>query len=86
MTPWGFLGALLAFLISMGVSRYVSLGSIMAGIVLPLVVWWRGEPRPILGICVLMGAMAVMKHRSNILRIMAGVEPKIGKSKSVVKG
>jgi glycerol-3-phosphate acyltransferase PlsY len=86
MTPWGFLGALIAFLISMGISRYVSLGSIMAGIVLPMVVWWRGEPKPILGICFLMGAMAVIKHRSNILRIMAGIEPKIGKSKTKGKG
>ncbi len=86
MTPWGFLGALIAFLISMGISRYVSLGSIMAGIVLPMVVWWRGEPKPILGISFLMGSMAVIKHRSNILRIMDGIEPKIGKSKTKGKG
>lgn len=86
MTPWGFLGALLSFLIFTGISRYVSLGSIMAGVALPLVVWLKGEPRPILAICVLMGAMAVFKHRSNIVRIMGGIEPKIGKSKSKGKG
>lgn len=81
MTPWGFLGALIAFLAFFGFSRIVSLGSIMAGVVLPLVVWWRGEPKPIFGICVLMGTMAVIKHRSNMVRIIAGTEPKIGKSK-----
>jgi len=86
LTPWGFLTALLAFLIVMGLSRYVSLGSIMAGIVLPVVVWGRGEPKPIFYICILMGTMAVIKHRTNIGRIIAGKEPRIGDAKPKVEG
>ncbi len=82
LTPYGFLGALIAFLVALGISRMVSLGSIMSGVFLPLVVWWRGEPLPVLGICVLMGAMAVFKHRSNISRMIAGTEPKIGQKKT----
>ena len=86
LTPWGFLTALLVFLMAMGFSRYVSLGSIMAGIVLPVVVWGRGEPKPILYICILMGTMAVIKHRTNIGRIIAGQEPRIGDAKSKGEG
>ena len=86
LTPWGFLGALVSFLIFSGLSRLVSLGSIMAGVALPLVVGLRGEPRPIFGICVLMGAMAIIKHRANISRIMAGTEPKMGSSNSKKAG
>ena len=86
LTPWGFLTALLVFLMAMGFSRYVSLGSIMAGIVLPVVVWGRGEPKPILYICTLMGTMAVIKHRTNIGRIIAGQEPRIGDAKSKGEG
>ncbi|MDA7627546.1 glycerol-3-phosphate 1-O-acyltransferase PlsY [Verrucomicrobia bacterium] len=86
LTPWGFLTALLVFLMAMGFSRYVSLGSIMAGIVLPVVVWGRDEPKPILYICILMGTMAVIKHRTNIGRIITGQEPRIGDAKSKGKG
>ncbi|HCP39616.1 MAG TPA: acyl-phosphate glycerol 3-phosphate acyltransferase, partial [Verrucomicrobiales bacterium] len=86
LTPWGFLMALLAFLIATSISRYVSLGSIMAGIVLPVAVWGRAEPKPILYICILMGTMAVIKHRTNIGRIIAGQEPRIGGAKSKGEG
>ena len=57
----------------------------MAGIVLPVVVWGRGEPKPILCICTLMGTMAVIKHRANIGRIIAGQEPRIGDAKTKVE-
>ena len=86
LTPWGFLMALLAFLIATSISRYVSLGSIMAGIVLPVAVWGRAEPKPILYICILMGTMAVIKHRTNIGRIIAGQEPRVGGARSRGEG
>lgn len=82
LTPWGFLGALTSFLIFLGISRMVSLGSVMAAVALPIVVAYRHEPLPVLGICMLMSLLAILKHRSNIQRILKGTEPKVGKKKN----
>jgi glycerol-3-phosphate acyltransferase PlsY len=81
LTPWGFLGALTSFLVFLGISRMVSLGSIMAAVALPVVVWYRQEPGPILGVCILMSLLAIVKHRANIQRILQGTESKIGQKK-----
>ena len=82
LTPWGFLGALTSFLVFLGLSRMVSLGSIMAAVALPLVVWYRQEPGPVLGVCILMSVLAIVKHRANIQRILNGTESKIGQKKA----
>ena len=82
LTPWGFLGALTSFLVFLGISRMVSLGSIMAAVALPLVVWYRQEPGPVLGVCILMSVLAILKHRANIQRILKGTESKIGQKKT----
>lgn len=82
LTPWGFLGALTSFLVFLGISRMVSLGSIMAAVALPLVVWYRQEPGPVLGVCILMSVLAIVKHRANIQRILQGTESKIGQKKA----
>ena len=82
LTPWGFLGALTSFLVFLGISRMVSLGSIMAAVALPIVVWYRQEPGPVLGVCILMSVLAIAKHRANIQRIINGSESKIGQKKA----
>ena len=82
LTPWRFLGALTSFLVFLGISRMVSFGSIMAAVALPLVVWYRQEPGPVLGVCILMSVLAIVKHRANIQRILNGTESKIGQKKT----
>ena len=65
------------------VSRYVSLASIVAALVFPvayvgigLSLGWPvfGEQWPLLAFAVLVAAMIVYKHRSNIARLRAGTE------------
>lgn len=82
LTPGGFGIAVSVFLIVFAVSKYVSMGSICAAAALPVAVWLtNGSTRMIL-LAAFIGAMAIYKHRSNIQRLMAGTENKIGGKKA----
>lgn len=78
LTPKGFLVAFGAWLIIFWVSKYVSLASIVAAIVLPLGIWLTGgSPRMII-LGAVFGALAIYKHKSNIQRLLAGTEHRFG--------
>ncbi|NJK91284.1 MAG: glycerol-3-phosphate 1-O-acyltransferase PlsY [Blastochloris sp.] len=80
--PWAGLCCVLAFFVVFLLSRYVSLGSIAASIMLPLssFYFYQGEPWK-LGAALLLGGMGVWKHRSNIQRLRAGTELRFGRKK-----
>ena len=76
------------FLISMGVwllvaalTRYVSLASIAAGFSLPFSVWISGGSKTLIIVFAIIGVLAIFKHRSNILRLLAGTEHRFGSGK-----
>jgi len=82
LAPAGFVIALAAFMIVLAASRYVSLSSISAAIVLPFGVWAaNGTPKMIV-LMTALSAMAIYKHRGNIARLRAGTESRIGQKKS----
>jgi glycerol-3-phosphate acyltransferase PlsY len=71
--------ALLIFFITLWISRYVSLGSILAALSVPVAMYFLDKPFPLLlfGIC---GAFFVVyRHKSNIVRLYQGRENKVGK-------
>ncbi len=57
-------------------TRYVSLGSIVASVALPVAVFaWGGAPAlPMTALSALLGAAVIWKHRTNIARLLAGTE------------
>jgi glycerol-3-phosphate acyltransferase PlsY len=74
-----------AFLIITAVFRYVSIGSVAAAFVAPIVFWlFEGSSVlhiPVIGRWFLFVAAALFifwRHRANIARVMAGTEPRIG--------
>jgi glycerol-3-phosphate acyltransferase PlsY len=68
-----------AFALAVLVTRYVSIGSIAAAIALPTAVWCLQTDSRFLGlVTTALGVMAIYKHRSNIRRLMAGTESRIG--------
>jgi glycerol-3-phosphate acyltransferase PlsY len=86
-------GALLAFLtlpmlcglgvwlIVFGIWRYVSLASISAAVVVPVATWFlQNDPRLFI-FTVVVCAVVIYKHKSNIQRLLAGTENRIGKPK-----
>ena len=84
---WPALVALGVWVVVVGISRYVSLGSICAGIALPIafVVVSACSGRgvlsggwPLLVFTLLLASLVVVSHRSNLGRLLAGTEAKIG--------
>ena len=69
-----FLVALVLFVISVGLTRWVSLGSILGAISFPISMQiFYGDVR-LTVIAALMAAAVVFMHRSNIKRILSGTE------------
>ena len=66
------------FILVVAVTRYVSLGAIIAALALPISVVMTGGSRRLLGVSVGLAALAIYKHRANISRLMAGTENRIG--------
>lgn len=66
------------FLVTVWLTRYISLGSIAATIALPPAAWLSGEPRGVVAAAAGSGALILFRHRANVRRLRAGTERKIG--------
>ena len=76
----------LVFVAVFAVSRYVSLASIAAALALPFATWLTGGSGSLVAITTLLSTLAIFKHRSNIQRLLAGTETRIGGKKPMVGG
>jgi len=67
------------FLLALSFSKFVSLSSIAASLVLPIFMFFYiGElDHPYFLFSVLVAVLIISKHKTNIIRIIKGVEPKI---------
>ena len=66
----------------MGITRYVSLGSCIGAALFPvLVAVFHTENTAFIIISVIIGALAIFKHRTNIARLLKGNESKLNFSK-----
>lgn len=85
----------LIFIIVTRITKYVSLGSIATGIALPIItglgsyyhiqkgdIPQGGWNKPLFIFSIVAGVLAVWKHRTNIARLRAGTENRIGQKKS----
>jgi len=75
--------ALIVFVLVFRVTKYISAGSIVAAAAFPVayvaVALWRdwdpfGRQWPLLAILVLVAALIIIRHRTNIARLIAGTE------------
>ncbi|MDV3350082.1 glycerol-3-phosphate 1-O-acyltransferase [Leptolyngbyaceae cyanobacterium CCMR0082] len=74
------LGTAAVFGLVFGLSRTVSLGSISAATAAPILMFLTGQPLPFILLVLLGGIYVIIRHRSNISRLLAGTEPKLGNS------
>jgi glycerol-3-phosphate acyltransferase PlsY len=80
LAPWALLVALVVFILAVLLTKYVSVGSIAAAVALPATVWIMSPQNLFLGVVTTaLGALAIYKHKSNIQRLMAGTENRLGK-------
>lgn len=73
------LGAIAIFAITLAISRMVSLGSILAAIATVILMLVTSQPPAYLLLAIAGGLYVVLRHRSNIERILAGKEPRLGR-------
>ena len=76
--------ALAAFILAVLLTRYVSIGSIAAAVALAVTVWCLPRHNLFLGIVTTaLAAMAIYKHQSNIKRLIAGTESRLGRKSDI---
>jgi glycerol-3-phosphate acyltransferase PlsY len=78
LAPFAMAFAVPTFLLTVAITRYVSLGSILAAAVTPLVVAALGYPHPTTLVALIMSVWIGFRHRDNIRRIRFGTEARIG--------
>lgn len=83
LAPWSVLAALVGWGLIFKLSRYVSLASLGAAVILPLsaliISIWAPIPVPTTGLLFLLCVVIVVRHRSNIARLRAGTENRFEK-------
>jgi acyl phosphate:glycerol-3-phosphate acyltransferase len=77
---WVGLALIATWLLTAIVTRYSSLSGIVATFVSPFYVWWFTREPWLIGATTVMGAILLWRHAANIKKLLAGTEPKIGKS------
>jgi glycerol-3-phosphate acyltransferase PlsY len=76
------LGAVVAFSLTLALSRIVSLGSIAAAIATMVLMVATGQPLPYVVLGILGAGYVILRHRGNIDRLLAGTEPRLGQQPS----
>jgi glycerol-3-phosphate acyltransferase PlsY len=85
LAPVPALIALAGFVITVAATRFASLGSMVAAIVLPSMIFFvSGGLTPLFVISCGIGLFVIYMHRANIARLRQGTEPRIGAKKSGV--
>ncbi len=69
--------AFVVFVIVLLAGRFVSLASISAAITLPIALWGTGASPAVLGAGVVLAILVIVRHRSNVARLLAGKESRI---------
>jgi len=79
LMPVALLIALGVWIVTFYGSRYVSLASILAAVALPVGAFFLNQPPLLLGLAVAIALFVVIRHRTNITRLMNGTENKFVK-------
>jgi acyl phosphate:glycerol-3-phosphate acyltransferase len=66
------------FLVTVWMTRYVSLGSVAATLALPPAAWLAGAPRAVVLAAAATGALILFRHRANLRRLYSGTERRVG--------
>lgn len=79
LAPLAVVIAASVFVIVVGLTRYVSVGSLVAAPALVLVATLEDVPAPVIIGAAIATLLIAYRHRPNITRLMAGTEPRLGR-------
>lgn len=83
--PKAVVVSLAIFIIVLALSRYVSLGSILAALAFPVAAYFLYQPDWVsLSLAAVVSAAVILKHHQNIRRLLAGNENRFGRTQSSV--
>jgi glycerol-3-phosphate acyltransferase PlsY len=78
LTPAAVPAALAVFVTSVWISKYISVGSVLASLALPLIAYAIGSPISVFAAALSTSALIVVRHRTNLGRLRAGTERRLG--------
>jgi glycerol-3-phosphate acyltransferase PlsY len=78
LAPVAVPAALLVFLGSAWLTKYMSVGSVLASVALPPIAYATGSPMPVVASALAAAMLIVFRHRSNLARVWLGTERRIG--------
>jgi len=78
LTPLAVPPSLVVFLVAVWLTKYISLGSILATLALPSIAYATGASATTLVAAWAAAALIIFRHRSNVARLMGGTERRIG--------
>ena len=78
LAPEATLVSLVLFVLTVWYSRYVSLGSLVASVALPLVAYFTRVPGASIAAATAAAVLVIERHRSNLVRLQAGTEWRLG--------
>ena len=78
LTPIAVPPSLAVFLVAVWVSKYISLGSILASVALPSIAYATGARSAPLGAAIAAAALIIFRHRTNVTRLLGGNERRLG--------
>jgi glycerol-3-phosphate acyltransferase PlsY len=74
LSPKAVLFAAVLFVLTVAVSRFISLGSVLSALAMPLLVLFLGQPKEIVAGTLCIAVLIVWRHRENIRRLLDGTE------------
>jgi glycerol-3-phosphate acyltransferase PlsY len=78
LTPVAVPPALAVFVGTVWLTKYVSLGSVLASLALPVIAYATGSPGPVVAVAAAACGLIVFRHRSNVVRLRTGTERRLG--------
>ncbi|MFZ1300683.1 MAG: glycerol-3-phosphate 1-O-acyltransferase PlsY [Leptotrichiaceae bacterium] len=81
LVPYAILILLVIFFVIFGLTRYVSLASIISAVVLPIAVYFTTRHIPLTVLGIIIGLLVIIRHKENIKRLINGTESKLSFSK-----
>jgi len=80
LAPYAAVLALAVFIVVVGVTRWVSLGSMTASASIPILLFIRDGVSAAMLATLFMAALVIARHHANIGRLARGEEPKLGQT------
>jgi len=78
LAPLSLPVAMLAFFVATWATRYISVGSVMASLVLPPVAYVTGSTGAVVASACASATLIIFRHRSNLMRVRVGTERRVG--------